>query len=203
MIPLIVFLALFLLLLAALSLATVKLFAAKDPAGNVTAPGWAGGCATGCALMFVALLGIAAFIAGVAAISAANTAERVVKRLPELVKELPEVKVGAWLDREKFVHPDGEHSLHLIVQWKGHSEPTDKFVEAIQNIDRDKLGGDMEINVLDYGADEQGEPITVVEVKIAMDEDDAEELQEQLKDKLGDLSLDDGVEITLKSVDKR
>jgi len=194
--PLIVFLALFLLLLAALALATTKLFAAKDATGQVTAPGWVGGCATGCALMFIGFVGVIAFIAGVAAISAAHSVERVVKSVPEM-------KVGAWLDRDKFVHHDAEHPFHVIAQWKGHSEPTDEIVRAIEELDPKQVPHDMLIRVInDYGVDDNGEPITVVEFAMAMDDDDAQELVESTQSALGDLKLADGVEITIRSIKK-
>src|SRR5262245_35388430 len=65
---LIAFLALFLLVLAGVSFAAVKLFTARDANGNVTAPGCLLGCATGLALAVVALLGLTAFVLGAVAI---------------------------------------------------------------------------------------------------------------------------------------
>ena len=192
MLPLIVFLALFLLLLAALALAAIKLFGAKDAAtGRVTAPGWFVGCATGCALAFIGLIGLVAFAGGVAAISALKTAT-------EVRKQAEGVKIGVWRDGASKVHHAPGHALHVVLQWNGHSEPTKELLDNLtQSL------GEMDILVnADYVNDDDGKPITVVDLALPAGDRDIDELEATLRSKLGDLKLSDGVQIELRDVTK-
>jgi hypothetical protein len=187
---LIVLLVLFLLLLTALAFASVRLFAARDVHGNVTAPGCLNGCALALLLGVCGLLGAAAFAAGVIGISTAESVHIA-------TRDLPEISIGAWRDRsdrsEHIVHREG-YPLHVVLEWKGHSEPTEALLREIE-----KLGAsdDMLVEV-QYLVDENGERTTLVDLALRMSEDDADELEEELRRHRSDLDLSQGVEVILR-----
>jgi hypothetical protein len=183
-IPLIVFLALFLLLLAALALASIKLFSVKGPDGSVTAPGCLAGCATGAALLFIALVGVIAFCVGLGAITTVNA-----------VKNNPIERVGLWVDPEHKVHHDPERPLHIVVEWSGHSEPDQELIDMVHQVIE---GDDINIQV-DYTTNDKGEDISVADVSLRVDEEDIADLEEGLRGVFKDQSLSKGIEIRLRS----
>jgi hypothetical protein len=181
---------LFLALLAALCLVSFKVFAARDPQGNLTAPGCLNGCAFAALLSVVGLLGVAAFACGVVTISAAESVERV-------TDQIGDVDIGLWHDREERVqHVDG-FPLHVVLEWKGYSEPTSRLVSKLE-----ELGGGNEMHVrAEYSTNAAGEEITVVDIAFRADGDDIADLERELSEALPGLSLDEGIEITLRKRD--
>jgi len=182
---LIAFLFVFLIALAALAFASIKVFSTRGADGRTSAPGCAGGCATAFALTLIGLIALATFIAGAVAISKAKAWERVVRSVPEM-------KVGVWREAEQRVHRDAEHPLHIVLEWQGHSEPTDELLRAVEEI---RPGGDCLVTV-----DQSDPERTVIDFAIAADEHDLGELERALEPLLGDLALQDGVQVILRSV---
>lgn len=183
MVPLIVFLALFLLLLAALALASIKLFAVKGPTGGVTAPGCLAGCATGAALGFIGLVGLIAFCVGAGAISTVNA-----------VKNGPVERVGVWADPQRNVHHDPERPLHIVVEWRGHSEPDQGLTDLLHEVFD---ASDINIQV-DYTTNDAGQEISVADIALNVDEGDLEDIDDTLRDAFDGASLSNGIEIRLR-----
>jgi len=182
--------ALFLVLLIVLGAVSVKLFSARDPKGGVTAPGCLGGCATMFALIVIALLGLAAFLGGTAAITASRSAAR-------LIEAAPDMKVGVWRDRERYVRGVAGHPLHVVFQWSGHSEPTEALLHKLEEI-----GGGRDADVrVSYEKNESGEDVTIVDVALRASSKDAEELEKAIHEVRPDLDLSEGVEVTLRKVE--
>jgi hypothetical protein len=182
-IPLIVFLALFLLLLAALALASIKLFAVKGPDGGVTAPGCLAGCATGAALGFIGLVGVVAFCVGVGAISTVNA-----------VKNGPIESVGVWVDPQRSAHHDPERPLHVVVEWSGHSEPDEELLDLVH-----KVFENDDINIqVDYTTNDAGEEISVADLALGVGDEDLEDLEDALRDAFDGASLSNGIQIRLR-----
>jgi hypothetical protein len=189
---LIAFLALFLLVLAGVSFAAVKLFAPRDANGNITPPGCLLGCATALALTVIALLALAAFVAGSAAIVKLHALDR-------LIQHAPDVEIRSWMDPERHVHRDPARPLHVVVEWSGHSQPTSEIISRIdelvharvrvdgQGVEGRGWDGADESDVLvdvDYTQDENGAPITVVDIAIPIHGGPLEGLEEALDDLL-------------------
>jgi hypothetical protein len=187
---LIAFSTLFLILLAVLAFASVKLFAAKDEKGQRTAPGCLGGCMTALALTVIGLLGLVAFIAGAAAISASKSAKTVIEAADDF-------SVGVWHDRAASVKSVPDHPFHVVFEWTGHSEPTEAFLKELE-----KAGakGEMQVAV-DYQTNENGEPVTIVDVALRMKERDAAEIEKAIEAFLPDVELSEGVRIVLRKVE--
>ena len=183
MFPLIVFLGLFLLLLAALALASIKLFAVKGPDGAVAAPGCLAGCATAAALGFVGLVGLIAFCVGVGAISTVNA-----------VKNGPIERVGVWTDPQSKVHHDPERPLHVVVEWSGHAEPDQGLIDLLH-----KVFDSSDVNIqVDYTTNDAGEEISVADIALSVDEEGLEDLDDTLRDAFDGASLSSGIEIRLR-----
>ena len=193
---LIAFLALFLLLLVALAFATFKLFAVRDAQGRVTAPGIGLGCVTGAALAFIGVVGLIVFSIGAFTISTAKSIEHVVTSVPSF-------KVRAWRDDGGgSVHHSPDHPLHVVLEWRGHSEPTEWLVREIG-----KLDPDAEILVhVEYktvpsddvsGVDEE---LTIVDLAFPASEHDLRELEDALREHLPEYSESQGVEIDIVNI---
>lgn len=195
---LIAFLALFLLLLVALAFASFKLFAVRDAQGRVTAPGIGLGCITGAALAFIGVVGLIVFSIGAFTISTAHSIEHVVSSVPSF-------KVRAWrADGRASVHHSPDHPVHVVLEWRGHSEPTEWLVREIG-----KLDPQAEILVhVEYKTvpsdDESGtgadEEVTIVDLAFPASEHDLQELDELLREHLPEYSTSQGVEIDIVSV---
>lgn len=182
--------ALFLLLLAGLAFASVKLFGARDAQGQLSAPGCAGGCLMAGVLSLMALLGLIAFIAGATAMSASRSAS-------ELLSAAPDMKVGVWRDRGAHVESVPGYPLRVVLQWSGHSEPTEALLRALEEAG---AGGEMQVEVR-YDTGPDGAPLTIVDLALPAAESDADELERVLSEVLPELSLSEGIEIRLRGVE--
>ena len=191
MVLLIVLLILFLLLLIALGFASIKLFGARDDKGSLTAPGCLGGCAIAGALAVIGVLGLAAFVAAVVAISSAESFRRATKNLPEL-------KIGAWRDHGAHIRRVEGFPLHLVLEWKGHSDPTEALLHKLEEAG---AGGDILVTA-EYMSDENGEPVTVVDLALRASERDAQGLEQALREIRPDLDLSQGIQVILRKVEE-
>lgn len=191
MVLLSVFSALFLVLLIALAFASIKLFAARDQNGKTTAPGCLNGCMAAVMLSVVAGLGLVAFVAGAWAIAAAEAAQKV-------IESSPDIQVGVWHDRASTVESKAGYPLRIVMEWKGHSEPTTTLLEKLQEAG---AGSEMLVEAR-YETSASGEPITIVDIAIPMSEYDAAELAGVFEELRPDLSLSEGLEVTFKKVER-
>ena len=181
--------ALFLILLIALGFASVRLLGARDEKGELVAPGCLNGCAMALVLSVLAFLGAVAFIAGATAIATAESV-RVATR------DLPEMKIGVWSEPQDFVQHYEGFPLHVVLQWKGHSEPMETLLERL----REEGLGDSARITREYTRDENDEAITVVDIALPAQEHDLDGLRELMREFLPKYNLSEGVEITLRSV---
>jgi hypothetical protein len=187
---LVAFSALFLLLMIALSFASVRLFAAKDEKGQRTAPGCLGGCLTAMVLSLVACLGLAAFVAGAWTLTAAKTAR-------EVIEAAPDIQVGVWHDRAEHVQSVPGYPLHIVLRWSGHAEPTETLLRKLE-----EAGGGSEMVIdVSYDTDESGAQVTTVDIALSMSHSDAGELERMIEDLKPELKLSEGIEITFSRVE--
>lgn len=191
------FLALFLLLLVALAFATFKLFAVRDAQGRVTPPGIGLGCVTGAALAFIGVVGLIVFAIGAFTISTAHSVERVVKSVPSF-------KVRAWRDDGgASVHHSPDHPLHVVLEWRGHSEPTEWLVREIGKLDPEaEILVHVEYKSVpsDDSDSDATEDVTIVDLAFPASERDLGELDEMLREHLPEYISSQGVEIDIVNV---
>jgi hypothetical protein len=177
--------------LAALVFVTYKLFSARDASGNSTAPNVLMGCGAALVLCGIGCVALLTFIAGAITISAS-----------ESVKSVPDFKVRAWRDPQTSVHRDASHPLHLVLQWKGHSEPTESLLQQIEQIEP---GSEIEVHV-DYETAEAGAPdtpeeqVTTVDLAFPARDRDLDQFERKLRRLLPKVSLSEGIEIEFKSL---
>ncbi|MCC7012032.1 MAG: hypothetical protein IT454_05705 [Planctomycetes bacterium] len=184
------FAALFLLLLAGLAFASVKLFGAKDAQGQLTAPGCLNGCMAGLMLSVIAALGLGAFVVGAWTVSAADA-------LRTVVESAPDMKVGVWHDRPTTLTSIPGYPLHVVLQWAGHSEPTEQLLKKLEELG---AGTEMRIDV-SYDNDETDGQRTTVDIAIPMSPTDANELSALIESLRSELKLEQGVEVLFSRVE--
>ncbi len=184
MILLILFLFAFLAVLAVLALVAWKLFSVKDAQGQQTTQGCLLGLGSVAALGCLGVLALIAFAVGAAAISASHSVH-------EFVESQDGVSIGVVRDAQERITHDERRTLHVLLEWKGDSEPTDECGRAIMDLCK---ATDATCTTT-HATNDAGEAVTRLDIALAADERMLDEIEAALREKEPELSLHQGVQV--------
>jgi len=191
----ILLLALFLLVLAAIAFAAIRIFSRRDAAGKTEPLGCLTGCAIGLALFFLGLVGLVAFAGALAVL----TGSRVIGHGPIRRVWVGEYEHGTRDSRGEPIElfHDPARPLHVVLEVRGDAQIS-RIVERIERLS----DGETVVRV-HAGTSSDGEPVQVIDIAFPADEHDLREIERDVREVL-DVELDDerneGVHIELRGI---
>lgn len=191
----VVLFSLFLMALAVLAFAAIRVFTTKDADGRAQPVGCAMGCLLGLVLGGVGIAGLAALVASLSV----NT---VVKGVADAVESLPVRSVTLVSDDgpdDPPVEPfhDPRRPLHLIFEIIGSEAPTERLaLWAEQAFDGEAR---IEVTQLEGDGTAEGKARTIVDVAVPATRRDLRELERAAKNFLPRLDLDEGVRVRMRT----
>jgi len=192
-----VFLALFLLLLAAAAFAAVQLFAGRGPDGKRDPAGCLTGCAVGLALAALGGLGLLALVAALAVQTAAVVVEQnPVRRVYLGTRSATEGAAGEARPLAGFA-ADPARPLHLVFEVEGHGRAPRKLLHWI----REWSDGEATVSARDE-YDAAGRPVTWIDVALPARGRDLREIEREVRKLLPDADWDDGLRIEFKGASR-
>jgi hypothetical protein len=183
--------ALFLLALAAVAFAAARLFTARDAQGRREPLGCVLGCGLGAALLLLALLGLAAFVAGMATLAGARALEA---NPVERIRVVSDQEALDGVDGLAPFHHDPRRPLHVVFEVAGGEAPVERLLELVER----HADGEASVAVREVRRD--GRDLVLVDVALPAGRNDLRELERELRRWLPRASLGDGVVVELRGV---
>jgi hypothetical protein len=172
--------AVFALLLAVLALGAIKVFTTRGADGRAQPVGCLAGCALGLVLALLGVAGLVAFLLSLGTQTAARS-------IPfESVTVLKDSRHAEALP----VQHDPWRPLHLVFEVEGHDTPLHELVELVRRVSE----GEASVRAVE-ATDDDGRPVTWVDVALPASENDLRELEREIRKLLPDFRLESGVRV--------
>jgi hypothetical protein len=173
----------FVLMVAVLTVAAVRVFTSKDAVGRVQPVGCLAGCAVGLVLAALGLAGTIAFVLSLGAHTAAHN------------NPIESIRILADSGPARFpLAHDPWRPLHVVFEVRG-DVPVGDLVELVERVSE----GETSVTV-DSGVNAEGAPVTYVDVALRASENDLREIERELRKLAPSLRLDRGVEIDFRTI---